>query len=169
MLPSAKSRLDLDFPTSIALVFMSPEPCVDLLVPPDITMPCILTNVCFTRFQHRTIERSILRVLRLPCETPGHVLTAPVKGTPDSCSASRSFVRSSLREPTSTHNIDWSNDPSEKSAHPSAHPSLPASIHRPACELVPSLSLSVVSPIICCSPASELDCSASTSSTTCFS
>src|SRR3954470_17820312 len=165
MLPSAKSRLNLDLPTGLALVFMSPKPCVDLLVPPDITGPCILTNVRFTHFQHRTIERSILRVPRLPCETPGHVLTAPVKGTPDSCSASRSFVRSSLREPTSTHNIDWSNDPSEKSALPS----LPASIHRPACELVSSLSLSVVSPIICCSPASELDCSASTSSTICFS
>src|SRR3954471_2021128 len=165
MLPSAKSRLHLDLPTGLALVFMSPEPCVDLLVPPDITVPCILTNVRFTRSQHRTIERSILQVLRLPCETPGHVLTAPVKGTPDSCSASRSFVRSSLREPISTHNIDWSNDPSEKSAHPS----LPASIHRPACELVSSLSPPVVSPIICCLPATELDCSASTSSTPRFS
>src|SRR5438045_8601892 len=93
-------------------------------------------------FQHRTIERLILRVPSLPCETPGHVLTALVEGTPDSCSASRSFVRSSLREPTSTHNIYWSNDPSEESAHPS----LPASILRPACELVSSLSLSVISP-----------------------
>src|SRR4051812_33180900 len=165
MLPSTKSRLNLDLLTGLALVFMSPEPCVDLLVPPDITVPCILTNVRFTRFQHRTIEHSILRVLRLPCETPGHVLTAPVKGTPDSCSASRSFVRSSLREPTSTHNIDWSNDPSEKSAHPS----LPASIHRPACELVSSLSLSVVSSIKYCLPTSELDCSASTSITSRFS
>src|SRR4051812_27901124 len=153
MLPSTKSRLNLDLLIGLAPVFMSLELCVELLVSPDITMPCILTNVRFTCFQHRTIERSILRVPRLLCETPGHVLTAPVKGTPDSCSASRSFVRSSLREPTSTHNIDWSNDPSEKSAHPS----LPASIHRPACELVPSLSLSVVSPNICCSFASELD------------
>src|SRR5436190_9557702 len=165
MLPSAKSRLDLDLPTGLALVFMSPEPCVDLLVPPDITVPCILTNVRFTRFQHRTIERSILRVPRLPCETPGHVLTASVKGTPDSCSASRSFVRSSLREPTSTHNIDWSNDPSEKSAHPS----LPASIRRPVCELVSFLSLLFVSSIICCLPASELECSTSTSSISRFS
>src|SRR5436190_14572501 len=129
------------------------------------TVPCILINVRFIRFQHRTIERSILRVLRLPCETPGHVLSATVKGTPDLCSASRYFVSSSLREPTSMHNIDWSNDSSEQSTHPS----LPASIHRPACELVSSLSLPVVSPIICGSTASELDCSASTSSTTCLS
>src|SRR5436190_3573750 len=106
------------------------------------TVPCILINVRFIRFQHRTIERSILRVLRLLCETPGHVLSATVKGTPDLCSTSRYFVRSSLRELTSTHNIDWSNDSSEKSVHPS----LPASIHRPACELVSSLSLPVVSP-----------------------
>src|SRR3954470_989169 len=105
---------------------MSHEPCVDLL-PPDITVPCILTNVRFTRSQHCTIERSILQVLRLPCETPGHVLTAPMKGTLNSCSAFRSFVRSSLREPTSTYNIEWSNDLSEKSAHPA----LPASILRP--------------------------------------
>src|SRR3954463_3882122 len=165
MLPSAKSRRLLDLPTGLALIFMSPELCVELLVLPDITVSCILINVCFTRFQHRTIERSILRVIRLPCETRGHVLSATVKGTPDLCSASQYFVRSSLREPTSTHNIDWSNDPSEKSAHPS----LPASIHRPACELVSSLSLPVVSPIICCLPATKLDYSASTSSTSCFS
>src|SRR3954471_5055626 len=99
MLPSAKSRLNLDLPTDLALVFMSLEPCVDLLVPPDITVPCILTNVRFTRFQHRTIEYSILRVPRLPCETTGHVLTAPMKGTPASWSTSRSFVRSSVCEP----------------------------------------------------------------------
>src|SRR3954467_3114702 len=115
MLPSAKSRLHLDLPIGLALVFMSPEPCVELLVPPDITVPCILVNVRFTRFQHRTIERSILQVPRLPCETSGHVLSATVKGTPDLFSASRYFIRISLREPTSTHNIDLSNDPLEKS------------------------------------------------------
>src|SRR3954470_10275617 len=158
MQPSAKSRHLLDLPTDLALVSTSPEPCVEFLAPPDATVPCILINVRFTRFQHRTIERSILRVLRLPCETPGHVLAATVKGTPDLCSASRYFVRSSLREPTSRHNIDWSNDLSEKSAHPS----LPASIHRSTCELESSLSLSVVSAIMCCLPASELDFSAFT-------
>src|SRR4051812_7165099 len=165
MRPSAKSRHLLDLPIDLAPVSTSPEPCVEFLALPDMTVPCILINVRFTRFQHRTIEHSILRVLRLPCETPGHALSATVKGTPDLCSASRYFVRSSLCERTSTHNIDWSNDSSEKSAHPS----IPASIYRPACDQVPSLSPPFVSPIICCFPATELDCSASTSSTSRFS
>src|SRR3954468_1868679 len=117
MRPSAKSRYLLDLPTDLASVSTSPEPCVEFLATPDATVPCILINVRFTRFQYRSIERAILRVLRLPCETPGHVLSATVKGTLDLCSASRYFVRSSLREPVSTHNIDWSNDSSEKSAH----------------------------------------------------
>src|SRR4051812_37344682 len=160
MRPSAKSRHLLDLPTDLASVSTSLEPCVEFLAPPDATVPCILINVCFTRFQHRFIERATL-----PCETPGHVLSATVKGTPDSCSASQYFVRSSLCEPVSTHNIDWSNDSSEKSAHLS----LPSSIHRPACDQVPSLSPPVVSHIICCLPATELDCFASTSSTLCFS
>src|SRR3954470_3528553 len=154
------SRHLLDLPTDLASVSTSPEPCVEFLAPPDATVPCILINVRFTRFQHRPIERAIL-----PCETPGHVLSATVKGTPDSCSASQYFVRSSLCEPVSTHNINWSNDSSEKSAPLS----LPASIHRPACDQVPSLSPPVVSPIICCLPATELDCSASTSSALRFS
>src|SRR3954466_4537313 len=89
---------------------------------------------------HRTFDTP---VLRLPCETSGHVLSATVKGTPNSCSASQYFVRSSLCEPVSTHNIDWSNDSSEKSAHLS----LPALIHRRARDQVPSLSPPVVSPI----------------------
>src|SRR3954470_1408453 len=165
MQPLAKSRHLLDLPTDLAPVSTSPEPCVEFLAPSNATVPCILINVRFTRFQHHSIERAVLRVLRLPCETPGHMLSATVKGTPDLCSASQYFVRISLREPTSTHNIDWSNDSSEKSAHPS----LPASIHRPACELVSSLYLPVVSSIICCLPATELDCSASTSSTSRFS
>src|SRR3954467_9626241 len=95
----------------------------------------------FSAPYHRT---SVLRVPRLPCETPGHVQAATMKGTPNLCSASRYFVRSFLREPTSTHNIDWSNDPSEKSAHPS----LPASIHRPACH--PSLCMSYPPSYVAC-------------------
>src|SRR3954468_11076139 len=68
---SAKSRHILDLPTDFVPMSMSPESCVEFLDPLDMTAPRILINVRFTRFQHRTIERLILRVPRLPCETLG--------------------------------------------------------------------------------------------------
>ena len=56
----SKSRHLLDLPTDLAPVSISPEPFVEFLAPLDATVPCILINVRFTHFQHRTIERSII-------------------------------------------------------------------------------------------------------------